>query len=176
MYLIATEGSIRSCSFIHSREAAMGRMGSVAWGGVGACGFLVVSACGSDPVQPTPTVLTEAAWEWRSACCGVAGTSLTPATEGFDYRLRFREDGTVQARRGGSVVLETTYRVRTTSPIDFEDELTVVTYGDPLPLGPGIEPVSRQMLIHLEGGRLLLRNLDGCADCFGDWEFTRASG
>jgi hypothetical protein len=132
---------------------------------------LAFSACGSDPVGPVPEGLLREAWEWQSACCGIAGDTRTPTTEGYSYVLRFREHGTVRAERNGTLLLETTFTVRQTSPIDFADEMTTITYGDPLPLGPGIEPVSRHMLVWLEGGRLLLRSLDGCADCFGDWEF-----
>lgn len=147
------------------RRASSGR-------GVGIIGAsLALSACGSDPVGPAPELLLREAWEWQSACCGIAGDERTPATEGYSYVLRFHEEGTVRAVREGIVVLETTFKVRRVSPVDFGDEFTVITYGEPLPLGPGIEPVSRHMLVLREGGLLLLRNLDGCADCFGDWEF-----
>lgn len=132
---------------------------------------LGLSACGNGPLGPAPELLLREAWEWQSACCGIAGDVRTPATEGFSYVLRFHENGTVRAERDGAVLLETTFRVRRVSPIDFGDEFTDITYGAPLPLGPGMEPVSRHMIVFRENSGLLLRNLDGCADCFGDWEF-----
>jgi hypothetical protein len=132
---------------------------------------LALSACASHPLEPVSHLLLSEAWEWQSACCGIAGNTLTPTTEGYSYVLRFHENGTVRAERNGTLLLETTFTLRRLSPTDVADEMTTLTYGDPLPLGPGIEPVSRHMLIMLEGGRLLLRSLDGCADCFGDWEF-----
>ncbi len=132
---------------------------------------LALSTCGSNPVGPVPERLLSEAWEWQSACCGIAGDTLTPATEGYSYVLRFHENGTVRAERDGTLLLETTFRVRRVSPTDFADEFTALTYGEPLPLGPGIEPVSRHMLVIFEDGRLLLSSLDGCADCYGDWEF-----
>lgn len=132
---------------------------------------LALFACGGSLLGPVPERLLSEAWEWQSACCGIAGDTRTPATEGFSYVLRFQENGTVRAVRDGTLLLETTFRVRRVSPIDFTDEFTTITYGDPLPLGPGIEPVSQHMMELLEDGRLLLSNLDGCADCFGTWEF-----
>lgn len=145
-----------------------------AWSGRGVIivgASLALSTCGSNPVGPVPERLLSEAWEWQSACCGIAGDTLTPETEGYSYVLRFHENGTVRAERDGTLLLETTFRVRRVSPIDFADEFTTVTYGEPLPLGPGIEPVSRHMLQIAEDGRLLLSSLEGCADCYGDWEF-----
>ncbi|MEX2529430.1 MAG: hypothetical protein WD960_01545 [Gemmatimonadota bacterium] len=132
---------------------------------------LVLSACGSSPVGPVPDLLLREAWEWQSACCGIAGDTRTPTTEGFSYVLRFSESGVVRAERNGTIVQETTFRVRRVSPVDFADEFTEITYGEPLTLGSGIEPVSRQMLTLPQGGRLFLSSLDPCADCFGDWVF-----
>ena len=132
---------------------------------------LTLFSCGSNPVGPVPELLLSEAWQWQSACCGIAGDTRTPASEGYNYVLRFQQNGTVRAVRDGMLLLETTFWVRRVSPIDFADEFTTVTYGEPLPLGPGIEPASRQMLGISENGRLFLTNLDGCADCFGDWEF-----
>lgn len=132
---------------------------------------LGLSGCGSSPVGPVPDRLLSEAWEWASACCGIAGDSRTPTTEGYGFVLRFHENGTVRAERNGTVLLETTFRVRRVSPIDFADELTVVTYGEPVTLGSGIESASRHMLELPQDGRLLLSGLDGCADCFGNWLF-----
>ncbi len=135
------------------------------------CASLALSACESSPMGPVPERLLSEAWEWQSACCGIAGDARTPTTEGYTYVLRFQENGTVRAERDGMVVLEATFRVRRVGPTDTDDESAVITYGEPLPLGPGIEPVSRHMLDLSEDGRLSLSNLDGCADCFGDWLF-----
>jgi hypothetical protein len=132
---------------------------------------LTLSACGSNPVGPVPERLLNEAWEWQSACCGIAGDSRTPATEGFHYVLRFYPRGIVRAERDGTVVQETTFRVRRVSPIDFAYEFTEITYGEPLVLAPGIEPVSRHMLVLTAEGILSLKSLDGCNDCFGDWVF-----
>jgi hypothetical protein len=132
---------------------------------------LALSACVSDPVGPAPPRLLTEVWEWQSACCGIAGDIRTPTSEGYTYVLRFQRSGRVRAERDGTVVMETTFRVRRVTPIDFADEFTDITYGEPLPLGPGIEPVSRHMLGLSENGTLLLSSLDGCADCFGNWLF-----
>jgi hypothetical protein len=66
------------------------------------------------------------------------------------------------AERDGTVVQETTFRVRRVAPTDFADEFTTITYGEPLALAFGIEPVSRQMLALTADGVLSLRSLDGC--------------
>lgn len=147
---------------------------SKAWSSRGALvmgAALVSTACTGTRLGPVPDLLLSEAWEWQSACCGIAGDPRTPATEGYTYVLRFDQNGSVRAERDGALVLETTFRVRRVGPTDFADEFTSITYGEPLPLGPGIEPVSRHMLVLAEGGRLVLTSLDGCADCFGSWEF-----
>ncbi len=141
------------------------------WGVVIIGASLTLSACGNNPLGPVPERLLSEAWQWQSACCGLAGNALTPATEGYSYVLRFHQKGTVRAERDGTLLLETTFRVRRVSPTDFADEFMSITYGEPLPLGPGIEPISRQRLEIFEDSRLLLSDIDGCADCFGDWEF-----
>lgn len=132
---------------------------------------LSLSACGSNPVGPVPERLLSEAWEWQSACCGIAGDSRTPATEGFHYVLRFYPGSIVRAERDGTVVQETTFRVGRVTPIDFADQFTAITYGEPLVLASGIEPVSRHMLALTAEGILSLKSLDGCNDCFGDWLF-----
>jgi hypothetical protein len=132
---------------------------------------LALSACGSNPMGPVPERLLSEAWEWQSACCGIAGDSRTPATEGFHYVLRFYPRGVVRAERDGIVVQETTFRVQRFSPIDIADEITTIIYGEPLVLAFGIEPVSRHMLVLTAEGILSLKSLDGCNDCFGDWVF-----
>lgn len=133
--------------------------------------LLLVTGCGN-ALGPSGEVLVREAWEWDSACCGIAGDARTPETEGYLYVLRFARDGTVRAVRNDTLLVETTFSVRRRAPVDFGDEVTEITYGQPLPLGPGIAPTDRQMVILLEGGRLLLRALNACADCYGDWAFT----
>jgi hypothetical protein len=142
----------------------MRRLGMLALG-------LLLASCG-EGVGPGEEFLTgHPQWEWISACCGIAGNELTPATEGYVYVLAFTRRGRVRATRNDVLLLETGYRVRTSRPGGGEDELTMVTYDEPLPLGPGIHPAPRHLLTVLPGGGLLLRNQAPCADCFGDWTF-----
>lgn len=121
---------------------------------------------------PGDTLLTsQPQWEWQSACCGVAGNQLTPATEGFSYVLQFEPDGTVRAIRNDTILVETRYRFETSGGGPTTDPATTLEYDEPLPLGPGIEPASAHLVVVQENGELLLRNLAPCADCFGDWRF-----
>lgn len=129
-----------------------------------------VAACGSD--GPGDNILTsQPQWEWLSACCGLAGDERTPAGEGYVYVLQFGTDGRVRATRNDDLVIETRYRVTTSPGGPTADPSVTVHYDAPLPLGPGIEPATGHLIVLLENGALLLRNLVPCADCYGDWTF-----
>ena len=130
----------------------------------------VFAAC-SDGIGPEAEFLVQERWEWVSACCGIAGNEITPASEGVDYVLRFERDGRVLAIRNDTVLVETDYTVYVTPPDPLVDPITTVTYGEPLPLVPGVEPAEEHAVFALEGGGLLFRSLSPCADCFRDWEF-----
>lgn len=133
---------------------------------------IVAGGACSDPVGGEAHFIVGAEWEWMSACCGIAGQELTPLSEGVDYVLEFGEDGRVRGILDGVVVIETGYEVHTSRPDPLApDEITTITYDDPLPLVPGVEPTGEHILFSLEGGGILLRSTATCNDCFRDWEF-----
>jgi hypothetical protein len=143
------------------------RVPSRSWLAGGA--LLVGAACGTSPA-PNP-LTSQPQWEWQTACCGFAGDWRSPSTEGYAYVLQFDAGGRVRAIRDGELVIETRYRLATSGGGPTADPAVTVEYDDPLPLGPGIEPAPRHLVILLENGTLLLRNLAPCADCYGDWTF-----
>lgn len=139
------------------------------WCASACAALLLATACGG---SPGPNLLTsQPQWEWQAACCGFAGDERSPATEGYAYVLQFDAGGRVRAIRDGELVIETRYRLTTSGGGPTADPAVAVEYDDPLQLGPGIEPAPRHLVMLLENGTLLLRNLAPCADCFGDWTF-----
>jgi len=132
------------------------------------------AAC-STPTSPEGQALTREQWEWQTACCSIAGATLTRDAAAADYVLTFGANGRVTARRNDTLLLETGYRIEVTQ--SDGDETTTVAYDDPLPLVPGVEPAERQVVTLRADGALVLRNLAPCADCFGEWTFfARLSG
>lgn len=136
--------------------------------------ILVAPGCRISTAPGDNVLTSQPQWEWQSACCGFAGNELTAATEGFTYILQFGTDGTVRAIRAvnnDSILAQTRYRLVTSGGGAAGDPSTTVEYDEPLPLGPGVEPAPKHLLVLLENGVILLRNLSPCADCFGDWTF-----
>ncbi|HEX9895290.1 MAG TPA: hypothetical protein VGA78_15280 [Gemmatimonadales bacterium] len=110
-------------------------------------------------------------WEWHSACCGFAGDTKNPSTEGYIYVLQFHPNGRVRATRDDDLVIETGYRVTRSPGGPTADPAVTVVYDSPLPLDPGIEPATAHLVVLLETGTLLLQNLSPCADCYREWRF-----
>lgn len=135
-----------------------------------AVALAVFAAC-TDGVGPEAEFLVREHWEWVSACCGIAGQELTPESEDADYVLQFGRDGRVLAIRNDTILIETGYTVHVSRPAPLADTFTAIEYDEPLPLVPGVEPAEEHMVVTLDGGGLLLRNMSPCADCFRDWEF-----
>lgn len=138
------------------------------WAAVGAALFLG-TACGASPGSNLLT--SQPQWEWQAACCGFAGDERSSNTEGYGYVLQFDANGRVRAFRDGQPIIETGYQLAASPGGPTVDPALTVEYDDPLPLGPGIEPAPRHLVLLLENGALLLRNLAPCADCYGDWTF-----
>ena len=111
------------------------------------------------------------AWAWQSACCGFAGDERSPSTEGYAFVLRFDAQGVVRAVRNDVLLMRTRYWVDVSESGPTGGPSLVVTYDDPLTLGPGIEPAPSQLVVLLENGELLLRNRAPGADCYADWRF-----
>lgn len=66
----------------------------------------VMSSCSSGPDDNLLT--SQPQWEWQSACCGFAGDTRTPSTEGYVYVLEFATNGRLRATRDDELVIETT--------------------------------------------------------------------
>jgi len=129
----------------------------------------VMSSCTSGPGDNLLT--SQPQWEWQSACCGFAGDTRTPSTEGYVYVLEFATNGRVRATRDDDLVIETGYRLTRSPGGPTADPAVTVRYDTPLPLGPGIESAPGHLVVLLANGTLLLRNLSPCADCYREWTF-----
>jgi hypothetical protein len=99
----------------------------------------------------------EGRWEWRSASGGIAGRTITPASEGYSMELRFDGDR-VQLLRNGALRTTASYRLRIgREGGSFPDhDVAVFT-----PALFGWEEMAIQID---EAGQLILS--DGCCDGF----------
>lgn len=106
-------------------------------------------------------------WVWLSSTGGIAGTTRSPASEGYSGVLRFAVDGTAEWRIDGELRWSTTWTLGVAPeghPLAGE---TVVRYGQPV---VGWE----QQAVRFPGpGRLTL--VDPCCDGFVH-EYEAAGG
>jgi hypothetical protein len=116
---------------------------------------LVLAALAGCATTPTGVQvdLLEGRWEWRSASGGIAGRTITPATEGYTMELRF--DG-AQVLRDGALRNTASYRLEIGREGGSFPGLDVARF-TPALLG------WEEMRIQIdEGGQLILS--DGCCD------------
>lgn len=104
-------------------------------------------------------------WEWVRSTGGIAGLTLTPASEGYTVVLRFASDGRAEWWRDGVLTQSTTYQiVRDTTG---GNEAWTVTYAAPL------SGFAEQRATFPSANTLVLT--DPCCDGF-EFEFQRSAG
>lgn len=131
-------------------------------GGIWTIALGVVAACTSSPTAVEVDRL-KGRWEWVSASGGIAGRTLTPATEGYTMELRFL-DGVAQVWRNGALGGEAGYEVAVGRQGGSFAGHDVIRF---TPALFGWE----EMGVELESGdRLLLA--DGCCDGYA-YRFVR---
>ena len=131
------------------------------------CGFAVLAAiCGSfvtgcsSPVEPPPNGLS-GVWEWVRSEGGIAGATLTPATEGYTLQLRITRADRLQLDRDGVAEVVTRFEL---IPSSGKDRLR---YDEPV-LG------QTEHAVMLSDGELILT--DPCCDGFTHTWIKRAGG
>lgn len=72
--------------------------------------WLAAAGCAGSPASVEPGDLA-GRWEWQSSSGGIAGRTLTPATEGYSMELRLQTDGRAQLLKNGAVVGSADYQV-----------------------------------------------------------------
>jgi hypothetical protein len=103
-------------------------------------------ACGFGATEPEVQEDIVGVWVWVSSTGGIAGTTRTPATEGFTQTLRIAADGEVELFRDGVSEVRTSYtffvgpegsstHLAFAEPLfDFDSAIVGVTPGDTLVL------------------------------------------
>jgi len=101
--------------------------------------LLVLTACSeSDPVfvesgdlQVVEFADVTGGWSWVRSTGGIAGTTRTPETEGYEATIRFGVDGVVEWRQDGELQWSTTWTLvdLTESPLPGHK---TIRYGDPV--------------------------------------------
>ena len=94
-------------------------------------------------------------WEWGSSYGGIAGITMTPASEGYTVQLRFEADGTFYRYVDEVLQQSGTYtHVGGSGPGSLWTE----------PFDLGIEPIT--VFRGLDGGGVFLQMVDSCCDGF----------
>lgn len=125
------------------------------------------TACGSNPVEPTVEARLFGTWQWVEAEGGIAGSVITPETEGFTMRLVITRPNHIELFRDG--VSERVASFELLPAQDLVDEFVSprLRYSDPI---FGFE--EQEVGFDLEG-RLVLT--DSCCDGFA-YTWTRVDG
>lgn len=125
------------------------------------------TACGSNPVEPTVEARLFGTWQWVEAEGGIAGSVITPETEGFTMRLVITRPNHIELFRDG--VSERVASFELLPAQDLVDEFVSprLRYSDPI---FGFE--EQEVGFDLEG-RLVLT--DPCCDGFA-YTWTRVDG
>jgi hypothetical protein len=131
------------------------------WRGVALGLALASGACASSSTGVEEGEL-EGRWEWRSASGGIAGRTITPASEGYTMELRF-DDDEVGLYRGGALQRTAEYRLTIGREGSFPGQ-TVIRF-DPALLG------WEEMSVDLSDDDTLLL-VDGCCDGYA-YTFAR---
>ena len=71
---------------------------------------VLAAACSSAPTAFVPERL-EGRWGWTSATGGIAGRTITPASEGYSMEVRFVSGGEAQLYRNGALTRTTGYQL-----------------------------------------------------------------
>src|SRR5687767_9257451 len=78
-------------------------------GTIGGLALVALAGCATSPTG-VQTDRLEGRWEWRSASGGIAGRTITPATEGYTMELRFDGDR-AELFRNGALRTTASYRL-----------------------------------------------------------------
>jgi len=92
---------------------------------------LVAVSCSSSDLLFVESGDIVGRWEWVRSTGGIAGTTRTPATEGYEGSLRFEADGTVEWREDGELQWSTTWDLLNVGSGPLADR-KVIAYGDPV--------------------------------------------
>ena len=135
------------------------------WTGRGAAlaGLALAAACGTSPASIELDRL-EGRWEWVSASGGIAGRTITPATEGYTMQVRFLDDGAAELFRNGARERTAEYELTVGRANGSFPDQDVVRF-TPALLG------FDEMAVQLEGTDELIL-ADGCCDGF-TYQFVR---
>lgn len=122
--------------------------------------FAAAGCASGDPIGPTDPEFLQfliGEWDWESATGGIAGTTRTPASEGFTMRLDLQSQGRIEIFRNDSLMVSTPYQFVPARDLGDEWADPKLTYTDPV-LG------FTEQSVGLDGNRLVLT--DPCCDGF----------
>ncbi len=120
--------------------------------------IVAATACGSNPVEPTVEARLFGTWEWVEAEGGIAGSVITPETEGFTMRLVITRPNRIELFRDGVSERVTSFEFLPAQDLVDLFVSPRLRYSDPI---FGFE--EQAVGFDLEGGLVLI---DPCCDGF----------
>ena len=133
------------------------------WRGV-VTGVMLAMAAGCAASTGVEVDRLEGRWEWLTASGGIAGWTITPATQGYTMELRFLDDGDAELYRNGALQSTADYRI----VVGREDGSFAGR--DVVRFTPALLGWEEMGLALADADRLLL--VDGCCDGYA-YTFVR---
>jgi hypothetical protein len=128
-----------------------------AWLALAATVVLLLPAC-SGPTEPTLEDQLFGSWEWVRAEGGIAGTTITPESEGYRMVLRITRPDRIELSRDGTVDVDTRFEFVPAQDLGDISVMARLRYEEPL-LGREEHEVG----LGLDGELVLI---DPCCDGF----------
>ena len=123
-------------------------------------------ACSGNPTAVEIDRL-EGSWAWESASGGIAGRTVTPATQGYTMEVRFLAGGKAELYRNDTLTTSANFR------LDLGEKGGSFVGRDVVRFDQSLLGGWEEMGVELTGSSLLL--VDGCCDGYA-YSFHRIAG
>jgi len=120
----------------------------------GAVLLIALTGCNDDPNPAENSIIGK--WRWVSSTGGIAGVTITPASEGHTMFIEFTEDSTYRKYVADTLQFEVLYSITEGQSIFSTEPVPMIDFGPQR---------IKQAILELESNKLFLA--EDCFDCFG---------
>ena len=89
--------------------------------------FIALTGCEEDPTPAENTIIGK--WRWVSSTGGIAGVTITPASEGYIMFIEFTEDSTYRKYAADTLQFEVLYSISEGQSIFSTEPVPMIDFG-----------------------------------------------